>query len=106
MFEIKSIYFKRKVFSLIYENNIFKLLKYNKRLQYEADLNLVIYREFSGRYIADEFNGKIKEYDSYNNKLVFEGENINGKRNRKGKEYNASGILIFEGDYLNGMKNG
>ena len=48
-------------------------------------------------------NGKVKEY--YHNKLIFEGEYLNGQRwNGKGKEYNYNGELEFEGEYLNGKK--
>ena len=36
------------------------------------------------------------------NKLIFEGEYLNGKRNGKGKEYYNNGNLKFEGEYLNG----
>ena len=39
--------------------------------------------------------------------MSFEGEYLNGKRN-KGKEYNyynGNLILIFEGEYLNGRRN-
>ena len=39
---------------------------------------------------------------SVNNKLLFEGEYLNGKQNGKGKEYNDDGELIFEGEFLNG----
>ena len=48
-------------------------------------------------------NGKVKEYDIYDGKLIFEGEYLNGKRNGKGKEYD-DGKLIFEGEYLNGKR--
>ena len=52
--------------------------------------------------------GKVKEYDSYNNKLKFEGEYLNGKRNGKGKEYKSEfdGSLGFKGEYLNGKRHG
>ena len=46
----------------------------------------------------------MKEYD-YNCNLIFEGENLNGKRNGKGKEY-SSGELILEGEYLNDKRTG
>ena len=49
-------------------------------------------------------NGTIKEYDD-NDKLIFEGEYLKGKRNGKGKEYLIDD-KIFEGKYLNGKKNG
>ena len=35
---------------------------------------------------------------------IFEGEDLNGERNGKGKEYDYNGKLIFEGEYLNGEK--
>ena len=44
--------------------------------------------------------GKVKEYS--NNKLEFDGEYLNGKRNGKGKEYDDWGEIIFEGQFLNG----
>ena len=50
-----------------------------------------------------EGKGLIKEYDN-KDKLIFEGEYLNGQRNGKGKEYNYQGDLMFEGDYLNGLK--
>ena len=37
-------------------------------------------------------------------KLKFEGEFLNGKRNGKGKEYGSYGKLKFDGEYLNGLK--
>ena len=51
-----------------------------------------------------KLNGLFKQY--YDNKIIFEGEYLNGKRNGKGKEYNYYGRLIFEGEYLNGERNG
>ena len=51
-----------------------------------------------------------KEYHSYNGKLIFEGEYINGEKNGRGKEYYIRSpdeeILIFDGEYINGKKNG
>ena len=43
-----------------------------------------------------------KEYKG--NKLIFEGEYLDGKRNGKGIEYNEEGNLIFEGEYINDKK--
>ena len=37
-------------------------------------------------------------------KLLFEGDYLNGKRHGKGKEYDFDGKLLFEGDYLNGKR--
>ena len=38
--------------------------------------------------------------------IKFEGEYLDGERNRKGREYNYSGRLKFEGEYLNGKRHG
>ena len=51
-------------------------------------------------------NGKVKEYNSYDNNFEFEGEYLDGLRNGKEKEYGYDGKLIFEGEYLNGQRNG
>jgi len=40
----------------------------------------------------------------YNDKLIFEGEYLNGQRNGKGKEYYENETLKFEGEYFNGKK--
>ena len=63
---------------------------------YDANGNII--------YHLRDGNGFVKEYDCYSNKLLFEGEYLNGKRNGKGKEYNYTGICfsILEGEYLNG----
>ena len=42
-----------------------------------------------------------KEFYSLN-KLEYEGEYGNGKRNEKGKEFSKDGILTFEGKFQNG----
>ena len=52
-----------------------------------------------------EGKGYIKEYD-YNNKLIFEGEYLNGKKNGKGKKYYWNGQLEYEGEFLDEEKNG
>ena len=44
-----------------------------------------------------ENNGKVKEY--YGNKLIYEGEYLNGEKNGKGKEYNDNDELEFDGEY-------
>ena len=48
----------------------------------------------------------MKEYDKLEDKLLFEGECLNKKRNGKGKEYYWNGELKFVGEYLNGKRNG
>ena len=62
-----------------------KVVKYNKSLQKNIDINIINYKHFSGRYIIYESNGIGKEYEGYNDILLFEGEYLNGERNGKGK---------------------
>ena len=71
---------------------------YNKKYNGKGyDLNgNIIYELKNG-------NGKGKEYEE--NRLIFEGEYVNGKRIGKGKKYEEN-RLIFEGEYLNGKRNG
>ena len=80
---------------------------YHKKLQKQLLIDLDYYKEISGKYKIGEINGKGKEYNIYNDELIFEGEYLNGKRNGKGKEYNIDDDeLRFEGEYLNGKRNG
>ena len=103
---IKSKYISKIVFSYLNEKIKLKAIKYNKKLKNKIDIKLINYKFYTEKYIIYETNIKGKEYQSYNDKLIFEGEYLNGKRNGKGKEYNEYGELIFEGEYLNGKKNG
>ena len=50
------------------------------------NVSLINYKLFSGRFIEYEINGngKGKEYWD-NGKLIFEGEYLNGEKNRKRK---------------------
>ena len=66
------------------------------------------YRVLSGKYTIyeDETNRYGKIYDAFENKLLYEGELINGRLNGKEKEYNNFGELIYEGEYLNGKRHG
>ena len=80
-------------------------------LLYEINNGKGYYREFNqlnrlifqGEHLNGERNGKGKEYND-NGFMIFEGEYLNGKRNGKGKEYNKNDKIIFEGEYLNGKK--
>ena len=103
---VNSSYFIRIIFSDINEGRKLKLLKYNKSLQKEMNINFINYKFFSGRYIIYESDKKAREYDGFNDSLIYEGEYLNGERNRKGKEYDDEGRLEFEGEYLNGKRNG
>ena len=105
MFEnIKSLYIKKKIFEYLNDERELKIIKYNKNLQNQININLDNYKIFSGRYIIYETNVKGKEYD-YNDTLIFEGEYLNGERNGKGKEF-YDNELIYEGEYYNGKRHG
>ena len=52
-----------------------------------------------------EKKGFGKEYSLDENKLKFEGEFRNHKRNGKGKEYYKTGEISFIGGYLNGTRH-
>ena len=101
--KIKSNFILKKIFSNLDNKRKFITIVYNKSLQRKFGLNTIDFRRISGRYKIEK-DGKIKEYNSYNNKLIFEGQYSNGKGNGEGKEYNEDGKLIFEGEYLNGKK--
>ena len=104
---IKSSYFSEIIFSYMDEGTKLKLIKYNKSLQKNLNINIINYKHFKGSYIIYEQNKIGKEYNGYNDLLIFEGEYLNGQRNGKGKEYYGSNVeLIFEGEYLNGKRNG
>ena len=61
---------------------------------------------YEGEYLDGYKNGKGKEYNNNNGELIFEGEYLKGKRwNGKAKEY-YYGKLRFEGEYENGQRNG
>ena len=55
--------------------------------------------------------GIIKEYNN-SNILIFKGEYLNEKKNKKGKNFISNrakickGQLKFEGEYINGKRNG
>ena len=59
----------------------------NKEIQKKLEINIKNYEKISERYKIGERNGKGKEYNKYNDKLIFEGEYLNGKKNGKGKKY-------------------
>ena len=104
--KIRSIYIMKKLFLCICDKQKIKLIKYNKTLQNDLNININNYKHFAGRYIIYESNRIGKEYDGYDDTFKFEGEYLNGERNGKGKEYSEDGNLIFEGEYLNGKRNG
>ena len=102
---INSPFIMKKIFSQIHENIKLELIKYNKEFQKILNIDINNYKIFKGISIILESDEKGKEYDNYNDRIIFEGEYKNLKRNGKGKEYNF-GKVTFEGEYLNNKRNG
>ena len=103
---IKSLYILKDCFSVLDEKRKLLLIKFNRRIQNKININLIHYKLFSGKYIIYEENGIMKEFNGYDNIMLYEGGYLNGKRNGKGKEYDKKGVLIYEGNYLNCKRNG
>ena len=102
--KIRSNYHLKEILFYIDDKRKLNLIKYNKKFQDIAGLNLINFRRFSGRYIVKEYD-IIKEYYSYNDRLLFEGWYSDGKRNGKGREYNEEGqSYLKESIYM--VKNG
>ena len=96
---IKSSYITQILFSYLTELHKLKLAKYSKKLKNKI-LCLINYKIYSGRYIIYETKFKGKEYNGYNNKLIYEGEYLNGERNGTGKEFFDNGYLKYNGQFL------
>ena len=97
------------IFSYIDNKTKFRTVKYNKRFQNKININIMDYRRLSGKYILFEKKGRGKEYNAYNDELLFDGEYLNGMRNGYGREYRIKneylndinkGMYIFENQYL------
>ena len=102
---IKSRYILKLIFLNICNETKLKLIMKNKKLIDKLNVNLLDYKLLSGKYLIGKRNGRGKEYNSYNDQLIFKGEYIDGKRFGYGKEYKYNKI-IFEGKYINGKRNG
>jgi len=70
---IQSKFLIQNIFSFASQERKFKLVKYNKNLQKKLEINLIDYKNLSGKYIVYEENGKGKEYNCFG-ELIFEGE--------------------------------
>ena len=101
---INSKYILQNIFSYLDNSIKFSIIIYNKDIQNKLDIKLEDYKKVSGKYIKKGENGKMKVYDSDTNKLIFEGEYKNAKKNGTGKEYDDNGKIIFEGEYSNGKR--
>ena len=101
---IRSPYILKIIIANIKEDIKLKALRYNKKLQNNLGLTLTDFKRLSGKYIIKIGDDKIEEHDGYTNRLLFEGEYSNGKKNGEGIEYNEKGNLIFKGEYFDGRK--
>ena len=99
---IKSIYRMKQIFSFLSDKRKLYLIIYNKFIQNKIGINIDSFKDISGKYRIIDKDGKGKEYNLDTNKLIFEGEYINNKKNGFGKEYYYNGNIKFEGEYLNG----
>ena len=68
---IKSVYFLKNLFGIVEEILKLKVVKYNKGLQNNINVNLINYKTFKNKYIIYEEKGIGKEYFYYFNKLIF-----------------------------------
>ena len=84
---------------LIFEGEYFSEKKFENKEQLISE-----YRTLSHQ--RKRKNGKGKEYDSWSNKLKYEGDYLEGEKTGFGKIYNEDGILIYEGELLKGKKRG
>ena len=103
---IKSSFFLKYLFAHLIEEKKLKIVRYSKKIQNIIDISIIHYKIFIGNYIVYETKGNVKEYNSYNQYLIYKGEYANGQRNGKGKEYHENGIIKYSGEYLNGKRNG
>ena len=72
--EIKSVYIIKEILSLLNERQKLNMIINNKQLQKIFGINIENYKNINGNYKEGERNGKGKEYNIYNDELIFEGE--------------------------------
>ena len=101
---IKAAYFIQLLFPYVDEKQKLKIVKCNKSLQKNIGISIINYKLFIGKYLIYESNGIGKEYNCEDDRLIFEGEYLNGKRSGKRKEYYNNGKLRIEGVYLYNYK--
>ena len=107
--KIKSKYILKFIFTYVNERRKLMLIQINKKIIDKLEIKLINYQFLAGKYRIGKRNGKGKEYDSFDDNLVFEGEYLSGKRTGYGKEYtnfNNYQAVIFEGEYLKGKRTG
>ena len=108
---IKTKYILEIIFSKLNDERKLLLVKYNNKIKNRLNIDLINYKFLSGKYIIGKRNGKGKEYNRYNDELIFEGDYIDGKKIGYGIEYYEEKyygkiVIKYEGEYLNGKRNG
>ena len=108
---IKSKNILKIIFSNINDERKLLLIKYNNKIKDRLNIDLIDYKFLSGKYFIGKRNGKGKEYNGYNDEIIFEGDYIDGRRTGYGieyyeEQYNGETALKYEGKYLNGKRNG
>ena len=78
---IKSIYFKKIIFSFLNEGSKLKIIKYNNSLKKLMNVNLINYKIFIGKITIYDSKENVEEYSIHSRKLIYKGEYLNGKRN-------------------------
>ena len=106
--EVKSRFNIKLIFSFLEQKLKREIIRYNKKYQNLFNINIDDYKKDCKIIRIMEKNGFGKEYTLDKNRLIFEGEFKNGKKNGKGTEYFVDGIeqKLFEGTYLNGKRHG
>ena len=99
---IKAILNLKQLFSFLDTKKKLYMIINSKYYQKKLGINLETYKKQSGKYKIGSKNGFGKEFSLETNKLIFEGEYINNRRNGKGKEYYKEGHLKLVGEYLKG----
>ena len=84
--KIKSLFLLKVIFSYLDNERKLHLIRYNKKLKRIMNINITHYKRLSGKYIIYETKRKGKEYNAYNDLLLFEGEYF--KEKKMGKEKN------------------
>ena len=98
LLNIKSIFFINKIFTIIKGGIKLKLIKYNRFIQKEININLLNYKLFTGKYLIYE----TKDIQKNMIFMMINWEYVNDKRNGKVKEYEDKSTI--ENEYLNGKK--
>ena len=82
---IKFSYIIKKVLSFLNEKQKMNMILYNNELQKICLFDIQDYKKISGKYKIGEKYGKGREFIKDTNRLIFEGEYINGKKIEKEK---------------------